>query len=182
MRSLLLMLMLVGTSALAQDTFHGWSKDGSWLVIEREEANERAELLFCATSPDVRPSWPKSLESLEREDEGSLSCVRFIDINKAPYEWRRQLVLPKPSARAGGLSVHAELVTDGETPGFVLESQDKTQGCYASGVRESSKLQQTWFHPSGRYVGALIDGNFHHCVVTLLPAKAPTRTPTRRKK
>lgn len=173
MRAVLLSIVVLGAfPALAQDVFHGWSKDGTWLVVERLEANDLVELHFCATNPDVQPSWPKELNDMDREDEGSLSCVRFIDVNKAPYEWKQKLVLPAPAQQAGGIKVHPELVTDGETPGFVLEAGDKTQACYASAVRESSKLQKTWFHPSGKFAAALIDGNFNHCVVTLKPAKA----------
>jgi len=172
MRALLVCVFVLGASnALAQDVFHGWSKDGTWLVIERQEANDRTELLFCATNPDVQPSWPKDLNGMDRE-EGPLVCVRFIDVNKAPYEWKMKLQAPTVTNQQGGLKVHHELVTDGETPGFVLEAGDKTQACYASGVRESSKLQKTWLHPSGKYAAALIDGNFHHCLVTLKPAKA----------
>lgn len=172
MRAVLLSFVVLSAApAFAQDVFHGWSKDGTWLVIERQEANDRVELHFCATNSDVQPSWPKELNDMDREDEGSLSCVRFIDPNKAPYEWKLKLVLPAPSLQGNGIKVHPELVTDGETPGFVLEAGDKTQACYASGMRESSKLQKTWFHPSSRFAAALIDGNFHHCVVTLKPVK-----------
>lgn len=173
MRAVLLSLVVLGAApAFAQDVFQGWSKDGTWLVIERQEENDRVELHFCATS-DAQPSWPKELNDMDREDEGSLSCVRFIDPNKAPYEWKQKLVLPAPANQANGIKVHPELVTDGENPGFVLEAGDKTQACYASGMRESSKLQKTWFHPSGKLAAALIDGNFHHCLITLKPGKAP---------
>jgi hypothetical protein len=171
-RTVLSILVLGAAPAFAQDVFHGWSKDGTWLVLERQQANELVELHFCATS-DAPPSWPKELNAMDRLDEGSLSCVRFIDPNKAPYEWKRKLVLPAPSHQANGIQVRPELVTDGETPGFVLEAGDKTQVCYASGVRESSKLQKTWFHPSGKLAAALIDDTFHHCLVTLKPARAP---------
>ncbi|GMU58309.1 MAG: hypothetical protein AMXMBFR34_00720 [Myxococcaceae bacterium] len=165
-------ILLLATPALAQEVFHGWSKDGTWLVFERQEANDLVELHFCATNPEVPPTWPKELNAMERE-EGRLSCVRFIDVNKAPYEWKQKVQLPTPANQANGIKVHAELVTDGETPGFALEAGDKLQVCYASGMRESSKLQKTWFHPSGRYAAAQIDGNFHHCIITLKPAKPP---------
>lgn len=171
MRAVLLSLVVLGAApAFAQETFHGWSKDGSWLVFERIEANDLVELHFCATSEDVKPTWPKELNDLDRE-EGPLSCVRFIDVNKAPYEWRLKLLKPEPATKQGGLSVNHELVTDGESPGFALEAGDKRQVCYASGMRESSKLEKTFFHPSGRYAAAIIDKTFHHCVVTLKAAK-----------
>jgi hypothetical protein len=72
--------------------------------------------------------------------------------------------------RFGGLEVSHELATDGESPGFVLQAGDKKQSCYASGVREDSKLEKVWFHPSGQLVAAMIDGNFRHCTVTLRAA------------
>jgi hypothetical protein len=84
-----------------------------------------------------------------------------------------QLVLPAPSPKASGLEVLHELVTEGEAPGFVVVAGDKQQVCYASALRESSKLQKTWFHPSGRFVAAMIDGAFSHCVLTL---KSPGKT------
>jgi hypothetical protein len=174
MRVALLSILVLGASpALAQDTFHGWSKDGTWLVFERLEANDLVELYFCATNPDVQPTWPKELNAMDRE-EGPLSCVRFIDVNKAPYEWKQKLQLPAPAQQSNGIKAHPELVTDGETPGFALEGGDKRQVCYASGLREGSKLQKTWFHPSGKYAAAQIDGTFHHCIITLRVPKAAT--------
>ena len=173
MRAVLMWVAVLGASpALAQDVFHGWSKDGTWLVFEKAEANDRLELHFCATNVDVAPSWPKDLNAMDREEDGLMSCVRFIDANKAPYEWKMKVQLPAPGGQVNGIKVHAELVTDGESPGFVLEAGDKTQTCYASGMRESSKLQKTWLHPSGKFAAAQIDGNFHHCIVTLKPPKA----------
>ncbi len=170
MRIFLSLLVVAGVASAAEtETFHGWSKDGTWLVYEQHTHDERVELFFCATS-EVSPSWPKALSELDRED-GTLSCVRFLDPNKAPYQWKNQLVLPAPASQHQGISVQGELVTDGESPGFVLVAGDKKQACYASGTRDDSKLQKTWFHPSGRFVAALIDGNFRHCAVTLKPGK-----------
>jgi hypothetical protein len=155
------------------EVFHGWSRDGRWLVYEVHGANELVELFFCATSADEAPGWPRALDGLDQEQVAGLTCVRFLDPNKAPWQWKAQLVLPAPATRLGGLVVSSELSTDGESPGFVLQAGDQRQACYASGVREDSKLQRTWFHPSGRYAAALIDGHFHHCAVTLRPAPRP---------
>lgn len=165
-------VMLSGVALGDSEIFHGWSKDGSWLVYEQHTHDERVELYFCATDSEGQPSWPATLNSLDREDTGGLSCVRFLDPNKAPYQWKNLLVLPAPSMSQAGIKVAAELSTDGEAPGFTLVSGDKKQACYASATREDSKLQKTWFHPSTKYVAAMIDGNFRHCVVTLKPGKA----------
>lgn len=168
------MLLLSGAWAAAaeNETFHGWSKDGSWLVYELHVDDDRNELYFCATDADVKPSWPDGLDEREREAVGDLSCVRLIDPNKAPYQWKLQLTVPPTSMKQGTVSISNELVFMGEQ-GFVLESGDKKQVCDASGTRENSKLEKTWFHPSGKFVAAQIDGNFRHCVVTLVPVKAP---------
>ncbi len=168
------MLLVAGLRAAAaeNETFHGWSKDGSWLVYELHVDDERNELYFCATDAEVRPSWPDSLDGQERESVGELSCVRLIDPNKAPYQWKLQLTVPAPSMKQGTVSISTELATIGDQ-GFMLESGDKKQLCYASGTREGSKLEKTWFHPSGKFVAAQIDGNFRHCVVTMIPVKAP---------
>jgi hypothetical protein len=155
------------------EVFHGWSKDGTWLVYEVHGANELVELYFCATSADAKPSWPAQLNELDREETNGLSCARFMDPNKAPYQWKRQLVLPAAASKSAGLEVLRELVIDGENPGFVVQAGEKKQSCYASAVREDSKLSKSWVHPSGRYVAALIDGNFRHCVVTLKLALKP---------
>lgn len=160
----------VGLAASDAEVFHGWSKDGTWLVYEEHTRDDRTELFFCATESQVQPTWPAALNQLDRED-GTLSCVRFLDPNKAPYQWKTQLVLPPPSMSQAGINISPELVGDGETPGFTLVAGDKKQSCYASATREDSKLQKTWFHPSSRFVAAIIDGNFRHCVVTLKPAK-----------
>jgi hypothetical protein len=161
-------------AATDAEQFHGWSKDGSWLVYEVHGANELDELFFCATNSEVRPSWPAVLNEMDREDLNGLSCAHFMDPNKAPYQWKLQLVLPAPTARFGGVEVSHELALDGENPGFVLIAGEKKQSCYASAVRVDSKLQKTWFHPSGRFVAAIIDGNFRHCTVTIKGAAAAT--------
>lgn len=172
MRLLVLCCLVCSGAALADsEVFHGWSKDGSWLVYEQRTHDDRVELYFCATEAQTQPSWPSVLNALDRE-EGTLSCVRFLDPNKAPYQWKNQLVKPAPSLSQRGISISRELTTDGETPGFTLVAGDKKQSCYASATREDSKLMKTWFHPSLRYVAALIDGQFRHCVVTLKPVKA----------
>ncbi|HEY0880189.1 MAG TPA: hypothetical protein VGD87_01605 [Archangium sp.] len=171
MRALIFSCLLSSAAAMAADaeTFHGWSKDGSWLVYEQHH-DERNELYFCATDSGVNPSWPAALNDLDRAD-GTLSCVRFLDPNKAPYQWKNQLVLPAPSQSQAGITISTELSTDGETPGFVLVQGDKKQACYASATRDDSKLGKTWFHPSTKFVAVMIDGNFRHCVVTLKPGK-----------
>ena len=164
-----LVVALVATPSLGSDAeiFHGWSKDGSWLVYEVHDRNDLVELYFCTVVSDATPSWPKVLNDMDREDANGLSCVRFMDPNKAPYRWKSLLVLPAPSMKLGGLEVSRDLVTDGESPGFVVQAGDKKQGCYASGVREDSRLERVWFHPLGQLVAALIDGNFRHCAITL---------------
>lgn len=167
----LAVLVFAGTALADTEVFHGWSRDGTWLVYEQHGHDERVELYFCQTDSGVTPSWPAALNTLDRED-GTLSCVRFLDPNKAPYQWKNQLVLPAPATSQAGIALSPELSTDGETPGFVLVQGDKKQACYASGTRDDSKLGKSWFHPSTKYVAALIDGNFRHCVVTLKPGKA----------
>lgn len=177
MRLLACCFVMLSGVALASEgqIFHGWSKDGSWLVYEERTHDERVELYFCATEAEAQPTWPAALNSLDREDTGGLSCVRFLDPNKAPYQWKNLLVLPPPSMAQAGIAIAPELTTDGDTPGFTLATGDKNekkQSCYASATREGSKLQKTWFHPTTKYVAAMIDGNFRHCVVTLKPGKA----------
>lgn len=169
MRTLALSLCLLAAPALADDVFHGWSKDGTWLVYETRGENDLVELHFCLTDAQVKPSWPKELNELDRE-EGLLSCVNFIDPNKAPYQWKAKLSLPASALTSGKLKVLPELVRDGETPGFTVEAGDKRQVCYASGVREDSKLQKVWWHPGGAWVAALIDGQFCHCALQVKPA------------
>lgn len=186
MRLLACCFVMLSGAALAAgadaETFHGWSKDGTWLVYEEHTHDERVELYFCATDSEVPPTWPAGLNQLDREDVGGLSCVRFLDPNKAPYQWKNMLVLPPPSMAQNGIAIAAELTTDGDTPGFTLAAGDKKQSCYASATREGSKLQKTWFHPNTKYVAAMIDGNFRHCVVTLKPGKAQVVKPGGKKK
>jgi len=176
MRVLLLVVLLGASFAWAGDqVFHGWSKDGSWLVYEEHGENDVVELFFCKTDPEGRPSWPKVLDQEQPEDVGRLSCVRYIDPNKAPYQWKKKLVLPKPAMKFKHITVANELVVDGEEPGFALESGDNKQVCYASGLREDSKLQKVWFHPSGRWAAALIDGHVSFCAVTVRPGRGKRR-------
>ncbi len=172
MRSLLLLTLLAAAPALAHDTFHGWSKDGTWLVIESKGDNDIVELHFCATDASVKPSWPKELDELEKE-EGRLTCVSFLDPNKAPYQWKSKLVLPPSTMGSGKLRVLPELALDGETPGFVVEAGDKRQNCFVSGIKEDSKLQKVWWHPGGRFVAAQVDRTFAHCALTVKAAAAP---------
>jgi len=173
---LLLCLCLLAAPVLADDVFHGWSKDGTWLVYETKGENDLVELHFCVTDPEVKPTWPKELNELDRE-EGRLACVNFIDPNKAPYQWKLKLVLPPSSLTSGKLRVLSELVRDGTDPGFTVESGDKRQVCYASGMREDSKLQKVWWHSSGNWVAALIDGQFRHCTLQVRPPAATATKP-----
>lgn len=174
-------LVLSGAAVADSEVFHGWSKDGTWLAYEQRTHDDRVELFFCPTDSQTNPTWPAALNNLDRED-GTLSCVRFLDPNKAPYQWKNLLVLPAPSMQQAGISILAELTTDGESPGFTLVAGDKKQSCYASATREDSKLQKTWFHSSSRFVAAIIDGNFRHCVVTLKPTKGVVKPPGGKKK
>jgi hypothetical protein len=173
--------LTVATSARSQELFHGWSKDGTWLSFQRSGRNDVTELYFCQTS-EVAPKWPAVLNEQDKMTEAGLECVRFLDVNKAPYQWQKQLSTGEASTSRDGLSIMAELVTDGESPGFVVQGQGKTQNCYASGVRESSKLQKAWWHPTLKYVAVLIDGSFHHCTVTIRSTKPAAPTPTPKKK
>lgn len=177
-----LLLSLVAVTAVAEtDTFHGWSKDGSWLAFSRPGRNDITELYFCQTT-EAAPKWPAVLNEQDKMTENGLECVRFLDPNKAPYQWQKLVSTGDPGTSRGGLSIAAELVTDGESPGFTLEGSGKTQSCYASGTREASKLQKAFWHTSLKYVAVLIDGNFHHCVVTVKPGKAPAPpTPPKKK-
>lgn len=176
MRMILLAAVLAAPVAVADtEIFHGWARDGSWLVYEVRGANELIELYFCTTDQTVTPTWPAVLNEMDRTDEKGLSCVHFLDPNKAPYEWKKNLQLPEPTMQSGIVKVLPELVTDGETPGFTLQSGDKKQTCYASGVREDSKLQKVWFHASGRFAAALIDGQVHHCALTVKGAGGKPR-------
>lgn len=178
--SLLALSLLAATPALAQsDVFHGWSKDGTWLVFARPGRNDITELYFCQTS-EVAPKWPALLNDQDKLTEAGLECVRFLDQNKAPYQWQKLVATGVAGTSHNGLAIAAELVTDGESPGFTLEGGGKTQGCYASGTRESSKLQKAFWHPSSKFVAVIIDGQFHHCAVTLKPGKAPATPPKKK--
>jgi hypothetical protein len=182
MRTLCLALgLLVPSVVFAQgDVFHGWSKDGTWLVYEAHGANDLVELYFCPSDMSVNPTWPAALNELDRVDERGLSCVRFLDANKAPYQWKNLLVPPVAGASAGGLEVHPELSTDGEMPGFVVQAGDKKQVCYASSVRDDSKLQKVWWQAAQRFVAVEIDGQFRHCAVTLKGPKGAAAKPPKK--
>lgn len=169
---LALALILAAAPPFEGDVFHGWSKDGTWLVYEAVGGNDLVELFFCQTDVNVAPSWPAQLNEADKVEEGKLSCVRFIDINKAPYQWKSKVSLPEASTSFQGISLAEELVTDGEDPGYVLQLGDKKQVCPASGLTERSRLQKLYFHPSGRWVLALIDNRAHHCALTLKPVPA----------
>ncbi len=175
MKSLLSMALLL-TSAVAladTDTFSGWSKDGSWLVFQRPGRNEVVELYFCQTS-EAAPRWPAILNEQDKLTEAGLECVRFLDGNKAPYQWQKLVSAGESTTAQRGLSIAGELTTDGDSPGFTIEGGGgKAQSCYASGVRDSSKLQKAYWHPSLKYVAVIIDGSFHHCVVTVKPGPKP---------
>lgn len=176
---LALMVVTAGPArATDQEVFHGWSKDGTWLAYEVHGSNDLVELYFCATS-EAKPSWPASLNDVEREDMNGLSCVHLMDPNKAPWQWKVQLAVPAPSSKAAGVEVTHELSFDGESPGFILEAGDKKQVCHVPGLREDSKVQKSWFHSSGRFVAAMVNGTFHHCVVTV-KAGAPAAKPPRK--
>ena len=163
--------LLLGTTARAADseTFFGWSKDGTWFAWQRVSGpNDLIELYFCATDDSVSPSWPDTLNDGERSKVERQSCVTYTDPNRAPLGWKAQLSLPKPSFTSGKMRVLTELVPDGENPGFVVEERidkdkEKRTVCYVSGLRESSKLQTVWWHHSGRWVAAQVDGHITHC-------------------
>ncbi len=168
LRSLFVLALVVASPALAdKEIFHGWSKDGTWLVYEAKSVNDAAEFYFCATDQAVPPTWPAALNDVEQVDERTLTCIRFTDPNRLPLDWKKLLVLPDPSLQSGTVRVLPELVGEGETPGFQLEGGGKKQVCYAAQVRDDSKLGATWFHPNGKWVAALIDGQFRHCPLTL---------------
>lgn len=175
----LILALSVSGPAWANDVFHGWSKDGSFLVYESPTHNELVELYFCQSDPQTSPTWPAALNDLERLD-GSLSCVRFLDPNRAPYQWKNAVVLPGATFDAHGMSLKHELVTDGEEAGFVVEAGGKKQVCGASGLTDDSKLQKAWWHPSGRWLAVLIDGKLRHCKLTL--KGAPSGKPDKKKK
>jgi hypothetical protein len=187
MRRLTFALLLLGPAlaAAAGDAaiFHGWSKDGSWFAFQTTSGpNELTELFFCATEKDSQPTWPKDLDQLERQD-GRVSCVRYTDPNRAPYGWKQQLTLPKPSPSGpNGARVDKEFSFDVERPGYVVETgTNKKVTCYVSGLREDSRLGDVYWHPNGRWVAAFVDGNFTHCDVPL-KAGPPAKPPVKKKK
>jgi len=172
MHRLALATILCSTAALAgsdSDTFFGWSKDGTWFAHQTVSGpNELTELFFCSTDKESQPSWPKDLDELEKLD-GRVSCVRYTDPNRAPYGWKAQLTLPKPSpVGPSSMRVEKEYSFDIERPGYVVDvGGGKSITCYVSGLREDSKMGSVYWHPSGRWVGAFIDGVFVHCDVPL---------------
>jgi hypothetical protein len=185
MRRITLLLALASAPAWASDsdTFMGWSKDGTWFVHKTVSGpNDTTELFFCATDKEVQPTWPKELNEMERQD-GRISCVRFADQNRAPYGWQTKLEKPKPTgAGPNGARVDKEYNFDVDRPGYVVEMGEKKTTCYVSGLREDSKLGDIFWHSSGRWVGAVIDGVFTHCDVPLKagpPGKSPPKKKTK---
>lgn len=177
MRRLALLFPLVSFPGLAApadaDTFFGWSKDGTWFAHQTVSGpNEVTELFFCATDKETQPSWPKGVDDLERQD-GRISCVRFADPNRAPYGWKAQLTLPKPSPTGpNGLKVEKEYSFDVERPGFMVDiGGGKHTTCYVSGLREDTKMGNVYWHPNGRWVAAYMDAVLVHCDVPLKPGK-----------
>jgi hypothetical protein len=161
----------------APDVFHGWSKDASWLVYESTQRDDRTALFFCKTDKESAPSWPAELNDMELLNDRLPECVRFIDANKAPYLWKKALLLPEAALRSGKFSVKAELIQDSETPGLVIEGPGGTQACYVSALKETSVLEKTWWHPSNRAVAALVDGRFSNCLLSQPPAAPKARLP-----
>ncbi len=188
LRTLAMLILLLSTAVLAQsETFHGWSKDGSYLAYQAAGNNDLIELFFCQSDAATPPTWPAGLTEMERLDDRGMSCVRFIDPNKAPYQWKKALVLPASATQSNGVAVLSELITDGESPGIALESGGKRQVCYVSALREDSRLQKTWFHPNGHFFAALVDGKFSNCALTVKggrPAAGPPSPskPSKKKK
>jgi hypothetical protein len=180
--ALVVVLSSTAVSAADTDTFFGWSKDGTWFAHQSVSGpNEQTELFFCATDKDSQPTWPKDLDELERLD-GRVSCVRYADPNRAPYGWKSQLQLPKPSLTGpNGLRLDKELSFDVERPGYVVEVGGKKVTCYVSGLRDDSKIGNVFWHPNGRWVAAYIDGVLVHCDVPLKPGP-PGKPPKKRAK
>jgi hypothetical protein len=172
--------LLLASPALAADSeqFFGWSKDGTWFAWQRVSGpNDLVELYFCATDDSVQPSWPAGLNDAERSKVERQSCVTFTDPNRAPFGWKAQVSVPKPAMAMGKMRVLSELVPDGENPGFVVEEKidkehEKKTVCYVTGLRESSKLQTVWWHASGRWIAAMVDGHVTHCNQSLKAAEA----------
>jgi hypothetical protein len=104
---------------------------------------------------------------MDRTDERGLSCVRFVDPNRAPLDWKNKLVLPEPSPTMGAARVWPELQTDGESPGFVIEANGKRQACPTPSLREDAKISNVYWHPNGKWVAVLIDGGVRVCAVQL---------------
>lgn len=187
LRTLSLAVVLVAGAARA-DEFFGWSADGSWYAWQTVSGpNDFVELYFCQSDEAVAPSWPESLEPLERS--GRPPCVKLTDPNRAPLGWKQQLKLPKPSLQGPTGARIGELVTDGDGEGFQVDTKKGTHLCPASGLTERSRLTVAWFHPSGRLVAASIDGKVVHCETPLSPAppgasekKRPEKTPKKRKR
>lgn len=176
--ALTLSLSLISNAALASsdsDTFFGWSKDGTWFAHQTVSGpNDVTELFFCATDKEIQPSWPKDVDDLERID-GRVSCVRYADPNRAPYGWKTQLQLPKPSPTGpSNMRVEKEYSFDIERPGYVVDvGGNKKVTCYVSGLRDDSKLGNVYWHPNGRWVAAYIDGSLVHCDVPLKAGPSP---------
>jgi hypothetical protein len=169
MRAAFLALVLFAVPAFADtDTFYGWSKDGTYFVYQSVSGpNDLTELFFCVTDEAVPPTWPKELNDLERMGS-PFSCARYTDVNRAPYSWKANVSLPKPSAAGpNGAKVLTELVLDGERPGYAVEAGGKRTVCYASGLHEDSKLGNVYWQAGGKYLAAFIDGRFLHCDVPM---------------
>jgi hypothetical protein len=171
--------LLAGSAGAQSDLFHGWSKDGSWLAFSRPGRNDVVELYFCKTT-EAAPKWPAILNEQDSITEAGLECVRFFDQNKAPYQWQKLVVAGESGNSRHGLVIAPELVTDGESPGFVVEGGGKAQTCVASGLRESSKLQKAFWHASAKFVAVVIDGTFHHCLLTVKAGKPPATPPKKK--
>ena len=183
MRTSTLAVCLFALPALADtDSFFGWSKDGTFFVYQQVSGpNDLTELFFCPTEEGTPPSWPSELNDLERVGS-PFACVRYTDVTRAPYGWKAALVLPKPTLQGPGAKVLTELVTDGERPGYAFEASGKKTVCYASGLHEDSKLGHVYWHPSGRFLAAFVDGRFIHCDVSLKPGPPAARPVPKKKK
>jgi hypothetical protein len=181
-------LVMVSLSGFAlADTFHGWSKDGSYVVYETPQRDERPALFFCKTTKGNSPSWPAELNDTDLVNDRLPECVRFIDVNKAPYLWKKALILPEPAQKFGQLTVRPEFAFDGEEPGLVVDGPGGPQSCYVSALTESSTLEKTWWHPSQPLLAALVSGRLTHCQLKATPkagqkAKPPTSKPGRKPK
>ncbi len=177
LRGWLAVAFAVSTAAWAgsADVFHGWSKDASWLVYESAQRDDRVALFFCKTEKGKNPNWPAELNEGELMNDRLAECVRFIDPNKAPYLWKKLLLLPEVSARLGKSTVKSELVLDGENPGLVIETPAGLQFCYVSALKETSAIEKVWWHPSSRAVAAVVDGRLTSCVLAAAPTQPKTK-------